>query len=67
MNAGTSYGKALEQARANAKATNTSRYLILDQNGKNYQVTKTPPKGPMASVYTEVRPDGTCKIRQPEE
>ena len=63
MNMGTSFTKAIDQAKANAKLTDLPRYVFWSGNG--YYIEKDRPKGPMAHVYTKVMPDGEVTTEQP--
>jgi hypothetical protein len=59
MYAGKNFDKAIQWAIANAKQTNTNRYLTGGSNS-NFSIDKTPPKNLFgSSEYWEVRPDGT--------
>lgn len=63
MNAGRSYSKALKQAKANAKLTDTNRYLW--QYAGVFWVEADRPTAAFGSCpYTEVRPDGIRKFKQ---
>jgi hypothetical protein len=65
MNAGRDYGKAVEQAKANAKFRNEPRFVI--SYGGCYWVDGTRPRGGFGSMpYTEVLPDGTTEEKQTE-
>jgi hypothetical protein len=63
MNAGRSYTKALEQAKANSKRTGTNRYM-WQYNGV-FWIENDPPGGAFGShPYTEIHPDGTHEDKQ---
>lgn len=63
MNAGRSYSKALEQAKANAQRTETNRYLWRYDGV--YWIEKDRPNGAFGSfTYVEVHPDGTCEDKE---
>jgi hypothetical protein len=63
MNAGRSYTKALEQAKANAARTGTNRYVWL--YNEVYWIEKDRPNGAFGTfTYAEVHPDGTCEDKE---